>query len=226
MALDYPSQRDALELVDALEGTVDFYKVGLELYTREGPGVVRALKGRGNRVFLDLKLLDIPNTVTRAVASAAALGVDLLTVHAQGGPAMLREAAAAAGEELDILAVTVLTSFTGSELGRVWGRDVPSVEEEVLRLAVLAREAGVSGVVASAREAQPLRSALGDDFLVVTPGIRLPGGERHDQARVSTPEAAVSAGASHLVVGRAVTGAADPAAAAREVLDGMGSAGA
>lgn len=224
VALDYPGQREALELVDDLEGTVDFFKVGLQLYTREGPGVVRALKGRGHRVFLDLKLLDIPNTVARAVASAATLGVDLLTVHAQGGPTMLREAADAAGEELDVVAVTVLTSLAGHELGEIWGRPIAAVEDEVIRLARMAQEAGISGVVASALEAGILRSALGDDFLVVTPGIRLPGGATHDQARVTTPDAAVSAGASHLVVGRAITAAADPAAAARRVREAMDKA--
>lgn len=226
VALDFPSQREALAVVDALEGEADFFKVGLELYTREGPGVVRALKGRGMRVFLDLKLLDIPHTVSRAVTAAASLGVDLLTLHAQGGPTMLRAAAEAAGEELDLLAVTLLTSLSREEVAGVWGREGVELEREVLRLATLSREAGVHGVVASALEAASLRNALGPDVHIVTPGIRLADGEHHDQTRVATPDGAVRAGASHLVVGRAITAADDPPAAARTILELMDSAGA
>lgn len=226
IALDVPSQREALDLVDQLGDAARWYKVGLELYTREGPGVVRALKGRGKRVFLDLKLLDIPNTVARAVASAGALGADLLTIHAQGGASMVEAAARAAdgAEDLSILAVTVLTSLPAGELGQVWGRPVDDVGAEVLRLAGAATGWGAHGVVASALEARALRQALGPAPLLVTPGIRLAGGEHHDQLRVATPAAAVRDGASHLVVGRAVTAAPDPVQALDEVLREMDGA--
>lgn len=217
IALDYASQREALALVDALGEEADFYKVGLELYTREGPGVLRALKGRGKQVFLDLKLLDIPNTVGRATAAAAEAGADLITVHASGGPAMVQAAARAVDGPLRVLAVTLLTSLSADEIETIWGRTLDSVRDEVLRLAALSVSAGAHGVVSSALEARDLRRSLGPDALVVTPGIRLPGGDRHDQARVATPGDAVEAGASHLVVGRAVTGAADPLEAVRRV---------
>lgn len=217
IALDFPSQREALSLVDELGEEADFYKVGLELFTREGPGIVRALKGRGKRVFLDLKLMDIPNTVRQAVSAASELGADLLTVHAGGGVAMMRAAAEAAGTGPKVVAVTLLTSLSAAEIESIWGRSLNSVRDEVLRLAALSREAGVHGVVASALEARDLRRALGPGALVVTPGIRLAGGERHDQARVATPADAVEAGASHLVVGRAVTAAPDPLASIRAV---------
>jgi orotidine-5'-phosphate decarboxylase len=219
IALDFPSQREALALVDTLEEQADYYKVGLELYTREGPGIIRALKGRGKRVFLDLKLFDIPNTVSRAVRSAAALGADMLTVHAAGGRAMLQAAADGAGDDLAVIAVTLLTSLTADEVEEVWDRAVPDLPGEVLRLAVLAREAGLEGVVASAQEARAIRDRLGPDALIVTPGIRMAGGEHHDQARVTTPAQAVTAGASHLVVGRAVTQAPDPVAAMAAVVE-------
>jgi len=215
VALDVASQRDALALVDLLGDEVEFFKVGLELYTREGPGVVRALKGRGKRVFLDLKLFDIPNTVAKAVTAATSLDVDLLTIHTSGGRSMMEAAVEAAGDELSLLGVTVLTSFPEAEVAEVWGRAVDAVEPEVERLARLAREVGVPGVVASAREAARLRSALGPDALIVTPGIRLPDDDVGDQVRVATPESAVGDGATHLVVGRPIREADDPAAAAR-----------
>lgn len=217
IALDFPSQREALALVDALEDEAGFYKVGLELYTREGPGIVRALKGRGKQVFLDLKLFDIPNTVRQAVMAVAELGADMVTVHASGGSAMLRAAVDAAGSGPRVVAVTLLTSLTATEIESTWGRTLHSVRDEVLRLAGLSREAGVHGVVSSAMEARDLRRAMGPEALIVTPGIRLAGEDRHDQARVATPGDAVEAGASHLVVGRAVTGAADPLEALRRV---------
>ena len=215
--LDLPGQRAALALVDELGDGVDFYKGGLELFTREGPDVVRALHGRGKRVFLDLKLLDIPHTVARAVEAAAELEVSLLTVHASGGEAMLRAAVEAADDRLNLLAVTVLTSFDAPGLGAVFGRAVEPVADEVVRLAGLARGSGVHGFVSSARELAPLRAALGADPLLVTPGIRLPGGSAHDQARVATPDRAVRDGADYLVVGRAITGASDRGAALAEV---------
>jgi orotidine-5'-phosphate decarboxylase len=224
VALDVPSQRDALALVDALDDEVDFFKVGLELYTREGPGVVRALHGRRKRVFLDLKLFDIPNTVAKTVAAASALEVELLTIHTSGGRRMMEAAVEAADHGLALLGVTVLTSFDASEVAEVWGRPIGAVEPEVLRLARLALETGVPGIVASPREAGVLRDALGPDALIVTPGIRLPSDAADDQVRVSTPGFAVAAGATHLVVGRPIREADDPAEAAREFARAIRSA--
>jgi orotidine-5'-phosphate decarboxylase len=216
--LDFPSGREALSLVDKLGGQADFYKVGFELYTRSGPTVVRALVERGKRVFLDIKLHDIPNTVAGAVGAASDLGVDLLTLHAAGGPTMMEAAAEARRGELRLLAVTVLTSLSPDEMGTVWGRDIRSVREEVGRLALLSQEAGMDGVVASALEASWIRSHVGDEFLIVTPGIRPAGSDRADQSRVATPADAVEAGADFLVIGRPITGAPDPAAALADIL--------
>jgi orotidine-5'-phosphate decarboxylase len=223
--LDTPTQHDALELVDRLGERAGFYKVGLELYTRGGPGVVRALRGRGKRVFLDLKLHDIPNTVAGAVAAAVDLDVELLTLHAAGGAAMFRAAADAADGGLRLLAVTLLTSLDAPTVGRLWNREGLELEAEVLRLARLADDWGADGLVSSALEAHALRQALGPEIVLVTPGIRLAGGDRHDQARVTTPGEAVAAGADYLVVGRAITGAADPQAALDRVLAEMEGAG-
>ena len=217
VALDFPSGTDAMRLVDQLGDGADFYKVGLELYTRAGPSLVRDLAGLRKRVFLDLKLHDIPSTVTGAVRAARDLGVELLTVHTTGGRGMMEVAAQAAGGEVKLLGVTLLTSLSPSDIETAWGRSIGSLREEVVRLATLARDSGVHGIVASPQEAQAVRRRLGKDMLVVTPGIRLPGGEMHDQARVATPAQAVRAGADYLVIGRAVTGAADPAAALEKV---------
>lgn len=216
--LDVPTQAEALALVDRLGARADFYKVGLELYTRAGPDVVRTLVDRGKRVFLDLKLHDIPNTVGRAVAVASDLGVDLLTIHGAGGPTMLERAVEGRTGDLRLLAVTVLTSLSPDEMGTVWGREIGSVREEVGRLATLAEDAGVDGVVASALEASWLRNRVADDFLIVTPGIRPAGASRDDQNRVATPAEAVEAGADYLVVGRPITQAPDPEAALHAVL--------
>ena len=227
VALDRPSRGEAMALVDRLGEAGTFYKVGLELFTRAGPDVVRELRDRGKRVFVDLKLHDIPNTVSRAVASLAALDVSLATVHAAGGAPMLRAAAEAAREAPDmrVVAVTVLTSLSAEDVGEAWGRTVASVDDEVLRLARLTLEAGLDGVVSSAREAAPLRAALGPQAVLVTPGIRLAGGERGDQKRVTTPREAAEAGADYLVLGRAVTAAADPAEAMATVLAQVERAG-
>ncbi len=219
IALDVPTLDEALGLVDSLGEETDFYKVGLELFTREGPSVVRALAGRGKRILLDLKLHDIPNTVARAVGRARDLEVDLLTLHATGGRRMMEAAAEVAGDDLMLLGVTVLTSMTASDVGAVWGRGVDDVGAEVVRLARLAHDSGVDGVVASVQEAATIKEAVGSDLLVVTPGIRLAGDDAHDQARVSTPAEAVTAGADYLVVGRSVTGASDPVEAMRRVCE-------
>ena len=219
--LDVQTLDDAMGLVDSLGEAADFYKVGLELFTAEGSAAVQALKQRNKRVFLDLKLHDIPSTVARAVARARVLEVDLLTLHATGGRLMMEAAAQAAENDLTLLGVTVLTSMTSSDMEHSWGREVDSIEEEVVRLATLVRDSGVGGVVASVREAAPVKKALGSDLVVVTPGIRFAGGDAHDQARVSTPGAAVAAGADYLVIGRSVTQAPDPSEALRRVHEEM-----
>jgi orotidine-5'-phosphate decarboxylase len=220
VALDVPEEALAMVLVDALAGHVGMFKVGSQLFTSAGPDMVRAIVARGERVFLDLKFHDIPNTVAGAVASAARLGVSLLTVHGLGGKAML-EAAAGAIPAMGtrLLAITVLTSHDERTLGEVGvGRTLP---EEVRELARLARSAGIDGVVASPHEVPLLREACGKDLLIVTPGIRPAGARAGDQARAATPAAALAAGADYLVVGRPVTEAADPAAAARAIVKEM-----
>jgi orotidine-5'-phosphate decarboxylase len=178
------------------------------------------LAQRGAAVFLDLKLHDIPNTVKGAARSAAALGARLLTVHASGGDAMVQAAVAGAREAGDcgILAVTVLTSFDAASLSAVWGREISSVEDEVMRLAQVASGAEAHGIVCSGREASAVRSRFGGRLATLVPGIRLPGGDRQDQARVVTPREAAVAGARYIVLGRAVTGSASPRAAMETVL--------
>jgi orotidine-5'-phosphate decarboxylase len=221
VALDVATFDEALALVHRLGDRCRFYKVGSELFTAAGPPVVRALLDEGAEVFLDLKLHDIPNTVAGAVRSAAALGVQLLTVHASGGPAMLRaaqEAASSASGECRLLAVTVLTSFDSAALAATWGREAVDAEEEVVRLAGDAAEAGLHGVVCSGAEAVAVRAAYGERLALLVPGIRLAGGSSHDQRRVMTPAAAQQAGARYLILGRAVTAAADPRRAMATVL--------
>jgi len=219
VALDFPDPESAWSLVEQLPEDT-WYKVGLELYTRAGPPVVERLVGEGRNVFLDLKLHDIPNTVAGAVRSASRLGAKLLTVHAAGGEAMLRAAADAAAGRLRLLAITVLTSLDDVALSAVFGPGA-SVEETVGRLAGLARESGIDGAVSSVGECRAIKLACGDEFLVVTPGIRLAGQAAQDQARVATPAVARSAGADFLVVGRTVTTAADPRAALQLVREAM-----
>ena len=221
VALDTPDLAAAERLVERLSGVASHFKVGSALFTAAGPAAVEMVRKRGGRVFLDLKYHDIPATVSAAVEAAARLGVGLLTVHASGGVAMLRAAAAAAqaagADRPRIVAVTVLTSLDRAALQRELG--VPSaVEGHAVHLATLAREAGCDGVVASPREAARLRAILGRDAVIVTPGIRPTGGAADDQARIATPAAALQAGADYLVVGRPITGAADPAAAATAIL--------
>jgi orotidine-5'-phosphate decarboxylase len=225
LALDVPDAAAAFALLDRVGPSADFVKVGLQLFTAEGPAVVRALHERGCRVFLDLKLHDIPNTVAQAVRSAASLGVDLLTLHASGGAAMMRAARAAAGDRgPKLLAVTLLTSLSAEEAAEAWGRDSVTAEAEVERLARLAHACGLDGVVASVHELAAIRRTLPRDFRVLTPGIRLSGDDAGDQARVATPAEAVRLGADYLVIGRSVTAAPDPAAALRSVLDDIGPA--
>ncbi len=231
VALDFPGSEEAFGLVERLPSDT-WYKVGLELFTRAGPPVVERLVGEGRHVFLDLKLHDIPNTVAGAVRSVARLGVELLTVHAAGGEAMLRAASSAvadatsavsgegAGRRLRLLAITVLTSLDDDALAAVMGPGT-GVEETAGRLAGLARESGVDGAVCSVNEARAVRLACGADFLVVTPGIRMAGESGDDQRRVATPAVARAAGADFLVVGRSITRAADPAAALAKIRDAV-----
>ncbi|HEX7122235.1 MAG TPA: orotidine-5'-phosphate decarboxylase [Gemmatimonadaceae bacterium] len=213
VALDFATLDEALALVQGLGAHCDFYKIGSELYTASGPEAVRAVTRLGKRVFLDLKFHDIPNTVESAARAAARVGASLITVHASGGEAMLRAAVAGAGPECGVLAVTVLTSLDGESLATAWGREAVDVAAEVLRLSVAASEAGVHGVVCSGHEAAAVRAATGGALAVLVPGIRFASGAFHDQRRVVTPGAAVRAGASYLVLGRAVTADPDPAAA-------------
>jgi orotidine-5'-phosphate decarboxylase len=194
-----------------------FYKVGGELFTAAGPAVVRELRAGGADVFLDLKFHDIPNTVRGSVRSAAALGARLVTVHASGGRAMLEAAVEGAGVGCEVLAVSVLTSMTAASLGEAWGRSVAAVEDEVLRLAELAQGAGVHGLVCSGREAALVRGAHGDRLAILVPGVRPAGAAVHDQARPVTPEDARAAGATYVVLGRAVTASPDPAAALQAI---------
>ena len=210
LALDYPSGDQALEFVDLMAGRVGFYKVGLELFSREGPAVVERLRERDRQVFLDLKLHDIPRTVAGAVTVARELGVRFLTLHTAGGPHMMEAAATSAEGRIQLLGVTMLTSLGASAIPAGPGGVRMSLEDHVLGLADRARTAGLDGVVASPLEAAALRRRFGDEFLLVTPGIRLPRQERHDQRRVATPRSAREAGADYLVIGRAVTGAPDP----------------
>jgi len=221
VALDVSSAKDALRLVDRIGPSCRFYKVGSELFTAEGPAIVRALRERNLEVFLDLKFHDIPNTVRGAVQSAARLGVRLLTVHISGGADMLGAAVEAAGTSCDVLGVSVLTSLDAASLGEVWGRPGLTMETEVLRLAELAKATGLSGLVCSGAEAVVVRRRYPRDFDLLVPGIRLGEGDHDDQRRVVTPRAAVDAGATYLVLGRAVTGAADPAAAMREIVTAL-----
>jgi len=211
VALDVKSLGAALSLVERLDQAARYYKVGSELFTRAGPEIVSAIRARQCDVFLDLKFHDIPNTVASAVAAAADMGVAMTTVHASGGMAMLRSAVEAASPECRIVAVSVLTSLDATAVAASWGRSSKvDVQEEVLRLARLAVDAGVGGFVCSGHEAAAVRKELGSQLLLVVPGIRFSEGASHDQARVVTPADAVRAGADYVVVGRAVTAAADP----------------
>jgi orotidine-5'-phosphate decarboxylase len=226
VALDVDSQAEAERLAERLDGLVRRYKIGSQLFTAGGPAVVEAIQKRGAEVFLDLKFHDIPNTVAGAAREAARLGVFMFNVHASGGLAMMKAAAdgaAAAAKELSVrrplaIAVTVLTSLDRAALHRELGV-TSSVEGHVLHLAELAREAGLDGTVASPVEIAAIRRSLGAAWVIVTPGVRPAGSAAGDQSRVATPGAAARAGAHYLVVGRPITGAPDPAAAAAAILE-------
>jgi len=221
VAFDVPSGREALALAGRLPG-LTWAKLGHVLFAREGPAVAREFAARGFRVFLDLKWHDIPNTVAGAVAAARELGVGMATVHCLGGRAMLEAAARAAGPDLPLVGVTVLTSHDAAELESVLGRGVPDLGFEAERLARMAVQAGLRGVVASGHELGLLREALGPDPWIVVPGIRLPGEAAGAQARTIAPDEAVRRGATHLVVGRPITAAPDPVAAYRRLAEALG----
>jgi orotidine-5'-phosphate decarboxylase len=219
VALDVPSASEAQKLVARIGDVAGIYKVGLQLFVAEGPSIVRDLVSSGRRVFLDLKLHDIPTTVALAVKSAAELRVDMLTIHASGGAAMLRAATEAAAGRLNLLAVTVLTSLNDEDMQEIGvsGR----ASDQVLRMAALAQSAGCQGIITSPRESLMVRKALGEGFAIVTPGIRPAGAETNDQQRIATPAQAISNGASHIVIGRPITHASDPATAAQAIIAEM-----
>jgi len=218
VAVDRSSRDEILALVDALHGSVGVFKLGLQAFIANGPSIVREVVARGEKVFLDLKIHDIPNTAKHAVEEGAALGASMLTVHAAGGAAMLQ---ACTGTGALVLAVTVLTSLDDAELQRI-GFVSASIESAV-RLARLAKDSGLRGVVASPLEIEAIRKACGEGFVILTPGIRADGGDKGDQKRTMTPRDAVSAGADYIVVGRPITGAADPRSAAMAIVDSLES---
>jgi orotidine-5'-phosphate decarboxylase len=219
VALDVPRASDAQKLVGRIGDAAGIYKVGLQLFIAESPSIVRDLVSSGRRVFLDLKLHDIPTTVALAVKSAAELRVDMLTIHASGGAAMLRAATEAAAGRINLLAVTVLTSLNDEDMQEIGisGR----ASDQVLRMAALAQSAGCQGIITSPRESLMVRKALGEGFAIVTPGIRPAGAETNDQQRIATPAQAISNGASHIVIGRPITHASDPATAAQAIIAEM-----
>jgi orotidine-5'-phosphate decarboxylase len=227
VALDVASIPEALDLVERLKGEVGLFKVGKQLFLHAGPQIVRDIRERGGEVFLDLKFHDIPRTVGKAAAEATRLGVRMFDLHASGSLQMMEQAVADVAkvcrtEKLGrpkILAVTVLTSLNQEDLRRVGFRS--GVKSQVVRLARLAQEAGLDGVVASPHEVARIRRECGPKFLIITPGIRPTEASLDDQKRVMTPEAAIRAGANYLVIGAPIRDAADPVAAARGIVEAM-----
>jgi orotidine-5'-phosphate decarboxylase len=216
IALDLSVRDDILRTVDELHGTAGVFKVGLQAFVANGPGLVREIVARGNRVFLDLKIHDIPNTATHAVSEAVSLGASIVTVHASGGEAMLRACAESQRDAL-VLGVTILTSLDESDLPHIgFSGSVPS---NAVRLAQLVQSAGLRGVVASPREIGALREAFGSDLVILTPGIRAEGAEAGDQRRTMTAGEAIRAGADYIVVGRPITAARDRRAAAMKIVE-------
>lgn len=226
LALDVPGYDEAMDTVRTFRDHIDIFKIGLELFTSAGPGIIEEINSMGKKIFLDLKFHDIPNTVARSALAAARLGVFMFNVHASGGTEMMKQAAEAVAEfslknnvpKPKLIGVTVLTSIDSRTLREDIGvaADMP---EQVRHLASLAREAGLDGVVASPGDAADLRTRFGEDFLIVTPGIRPSWSAMDDQKRTSTPKAAIENGADYLVIGRAVTSAPDPAAALKKLED-------
>ena len=219
VALDYDNKADAMALVNQLNPDMCRLKVGKEMFTLFGPEFVKEIQAKGFELFLDLKFHDIPNTVAKAVKAAAELGVWMVNVHATGGKAMMETAKAALepyGDKAPLLiAVTVLTSMSDEELPLVGVNQ--SANEQVINLAKLTKTAGLDGVVCSAQEAEALKAQLGNDFLLVTPGIRPAGGDADDQHRIMTPQKAIAAGADHLVIGRPITKAENPLKALEDI---------
>lgn len=227
VALDVSTMDAMKEIVTSLGDAVSFYKVGMELFYAEGEQTVRYLQEQNKQVFLDLKLHDIPNTVAHGVSSLTRLGANLITMHGQGGPVMMKAAVQAARETSEqlgvertkLLAITVLTSFD-DEAWTSTGGQLP-ISDQVIRLAKLAKECGMDGVVCSALEAKMIREACGDDFLIVTPGIRPSFAATDDQKRIATPASALQDGASRLVIGRPITQAENPREAVRLIIEEM-----
>jgi orotidine-5'-phosphate decarboxylase len=217
VALDFSTQTKALAVVSALGNSVSTYKIGLQLYTAAGPAVVQAVASTGAKIFLDLKLHDIPNTVAKAVTAAGELGVAMLTVHLSGGTAMLKAAAEAKPPQLALLGVTVLTSATQETLSEIGvGAEVT---DQVVRLAELGEQAGVNGFITSPKEVGLLRKRFDKNMILVTPGVRPTWAGADDQKRFTTPSEAVDNGADYLVIGRPITAATDPSAAVERIVD-------
>lgn len=225
VALDVPSSAEAMQLVDKLSDEVGAFKIGMQLYNAEGPAIVREIEAAGGKVFLDLKFHDIPNTVAEATRVVTNLGVAIMNVHAAGGKKMMAVAAEAAAEQAKaagvakplVTAVTVLTSLSQPEFESEVGIDRP-IAEQVIHWAKLAQEAGLNGVVASAKEIADIRNACGSDFVIITPGIRPVWAAANDQSRIMTPKQAVELGATYLVIGRPITASPDPVEAARKIV--------
>jgi orotidine-5'-phosphate decarboxylase len=219
VALDVPTKREALDLAEKLGEQIAFFKIGLQLYTAEGPEIVRAVSATGSKVWLDLKVHDIPNTVARAVESAGCVGVQMLTIHLSGGSEMVRAATAARVNNMLLLGVTVLTSATEKTLREIGIQG--KVDDQVLRLAKLGVEAGIDGVVASPHEIKSLRREFGDKIKIVVPGIRPSWSKPGDQKRTMTPREALEAGADYLVIGRPIIAHPDPNEAAAKILQDL-----
>jgi orotidine-5'-phosphate decarboxylase len=220
VALDVATKKEALALVEQLRERISFFKIGLQLYTAEGPGIVREVLATGAKVFLDLKLHDIPNTVARAVESATNLGAHMLTIHLSGGSEMIRAATAARPNDISILGVTVLTSATEQTLREIGIAD--NVGDQVLRMAKLGVEAEIDGIVASPHEIKVLRAEFGHKIKIVVQGIRPTWAEPGDQKRFMTPRAALEAGADYIGIGRPITAHPNPREAVGKILDEVG----
>lgn len=227
VALDYSSDEPVKQLVTSLDDSVSYYKVGMELYYSVGESIIHYLKEQQKNVFLDLKLYDIPNTVAKGLSALTRLGANMMNVHASGGSLMMQKAVEAVADEASrlsiarpqVIAVTILTSMNQEQWGQMG--HTSEISDQVVRLALLAKESGMDGVVASPQEASAIRSACGDDFLIVTPGVRPVGAAVNDQSRIATPSSALRQGSTHLVVGRPITAAPDGQAAAKAILEEM-----
>jgi orotidine-5'-phosphate decarboxylase len=224
LVLDVSTRKEAMDLVRPLYDLTGMFKVGMQLFTAEGPSIVREIISGGGKVFLDLKFHDIPNTVMSAAVEAARLGVSMMTIHTAGGMAMMQAVAKKLRENFGsskpmVVGVTVLTSLDDNALRETGVTS--TIDTQVLRMAKLAEESGVDGVVCSPREIQMIRRSVRSDFKIVTPGIRLPGQSADDQQRMATPRDAIDAGADYIVIGRAVTNAPNPRQALESLLEGL-----